>query len=85
MAFAMALLISHDLRVVEYVSGRVAVIPINPPSGCHFRTRCPFVMDRCSVDVPELLPTGGGRPVACHLYAPNGEESMMEGTLRSAL
>ena len=48
--------------------------PINPPSGCHFRTRCPFVMDRCAVDVPELLDDGQGRLVACHLYPAGGGE-----------
>ena len=43
--------------------------PINPPSGCHFRTRCLFAMDRCTEEVPELMETGGGRMVACHLFS----------------
>ena len=47
--------------------------PINPPSGCHFRTRCPFVMDRCAEEVPELMESGG-RMVACHLFS-GGEQS----------
>ncbi len=38
--------------------------PIDPPSGCHFRTRCPYVMDRCAVEVPPLLTTNDGRLVA---------------------
>ena len=42
--------------------------PIDPPSGCHFRTRCPFVMDRCTTEVPQLLEANGSRMVACHLY-----------------
>jgi oligopeptide/dipeptide ABC transporter ATP-binding protein len=32
--------------------------PINPPSGCHFHTRCPFVFDRCRSEEPELRSTG---------------------------
>ena len=42
--------------------------PLNPPSGCTFHTRCPFVMDRCQVEVPEYRETALGHPVACHLY-----------------
>ncbi|MDP6979306.1 MAG: ABC transporter ATP-binding protein [Myxococcota bacterium] len=34
--------------------------PANPPSGCRFHTRCPAVFDRCSKEVPELVPCGGG-------------------------
>ncbi len=41
--------------------------PINPPSGCRFHTRCPFVFDRCKVDEPQLRDVGFGRMSACHL------------------
>jgi peptide/nickel transport system ATP-binding protein len=41
--------------------------PINPPSGCRFHTRCPFVFDRCRSEEPELRVTGGSEWVACHL------------------
>ncbi|PKM50929.1 MAG: peptide ABC transporter ATP-binding protein [Firmicutes bacterium HGW-Firmicutes-7] len=41
--------------------------PINPPSGCKFRTRCRYVMDICSNQVPELKDIGSEHFVACHL------------------
>jgi peptide/nickel transport system ATP-binding protein len=43
--------------------------PINPPSGCRFHTRCPFVFDRCRTEEPELRSTGSGQWAACHLEA----------------
>jgi peptide/nickel transport system ATP-binding protein len=43
--------------------------PINPPSGCRFRTRCPHAMDICASATPPLLPVGDtGRQVACYLF-----------------
>ncbi len=41
--------------------------PTDPPSGCHFHPRCPFVMDKCKVIVPQLL-SHNGHLVSCHLY-----------------
>jgi peptide/nickel transport system ATP-binding protein len=41
--------------------------PINPPSGCRFHTRCPFVFDRCRVEEPLLRRVGEGHVSACHL------------------
>ncbi|MHB8191240.1 MAG: ABC transporter ATP-binding protein [Ferrimicrobium sp.] len=41
---------------------------INPPSGCRFRTRCPFVSDRCAEEVPLLRTIGSGHEVACHHF-----------------
>ncbi|MCB8819628.1 peptide ABC transporter ATP-binding protein [Microvirga rosea] len=43
--------------------------PLNPPKGCVFSTRCPYVTDRCKVERPALRPLDG-RLVACH-YAEN--------------
>lgn len=42
--------------------------PANPPSGCHFSTRCPFVQDRCRVDVPVLTEVAPGRLASCHFW-----------------
>ncbi len=42
--------------------------PANPPSGCHFHPRCPFVMPQCKTADPPLQDRGNGHFVACHLY-----------------
>ncbi len=42
--------------------------PINPPAGCRFHPRCPFAMDRCSLEEPLQKDVGGGHLVSCHLY-----------------
>jgi peptide/nickel transport system ATP-binding protein len=41
--------------------------PINPPSGCRFHTRCPYVFDRCKSEEPVLRPISDGHMAACHL------------------
>jgi oligopeptide/dipeptide ABC transporter ATP-binding protein len=41
--------------------------PINPPSGCHFHTRCPYAVERCRVESPALREVMPGQMVACHL------------------
>jgi oligopeptide/dipeptide ABC transporter ATP-binding protein len=42
--------------------------PLNPPSGCHFHPRCPWVMPRCSRQEPALREVSPGHAVACHLF-----------------
>jgi oligopeptide/dipeptide ABC transporter ATP-binding protein len=60
---------SHPVEPREEIvlSGEVPS-PLNPPRGCHFHPRCPFVMPRCSEEEPKLLELAPGHSVACHLY-----------------
>jgi oligopeptide/dipeptide ABC transporter ATP-binding protein len=112
------LFVSHDLRVVEHLADRVAIMylgriveegsravvygaarhpytrallsavpvpdptrksarqelpgeppsPVSPPPGCAFHPRCPYAVERCRVEVPELLRGRDGRAVACHVF-----------------
>jgi oligopeptide transport system ATP-binding protein len=39
--------------------------PLNPPAGCAFHPRCPYVQEKCKVGVPPLVPCGPNREAAC--------------------
>ncbi|WP_332238582.1 ABC transporter ATP-binding protein [Sporolactobacillus sp. KGMB 08714] len=44
--------------------------PIDPPSGCVFRTRCPFAMEICAKETPLFREIERGHFAACHLHRP---------------
>ena len=68
-ALMSAALPSHpDIKQEEIILRGEVPSPLNPPEGCRFHTRCPFAMDRCAVEVPELKEQSPGRLVSCHLY-----------------
>ncbi|MCH8885936.1 MAG: dipeptide ABC transporter ATP-binding protein [SAR324 cluster bacterium] len=46
--------------------------PINPPSGCHFHTRCLYVQEQCKVETPQLRELSPGHQVACHFPLGSG-------------
>ena len=59
----------HRITDKQVLAGDVPS-PIDPPPGCAFHTRCPYVFGRCQTEIPRLRAIGWGRSAACHLQEP---------------
>jgi oligopeptide/dipeptide ABC transporter ATP-binding protein len=66
--FSAALPAHPDVTREEMILSGEVPSPIDPPSGCRFHPRCPFVMPRCKEVEPEERPIAGDHLVACHLF-----------------
>ncbi|MGX4806048.1 ABC transporter ATP-binding protein [Bradyrhizobium guangdongense] len=55
----------HAKRAKVVLQGEIPSA-LNPPAGCRFHTRCPFVIDRCRTEPPALAADGAGHATACH-------------------
>lgn len=60
----------NSVEELETIEGNVPSA-INPPEGCRFHTRCPFVTDRCKTEEPETVEIDKDHMVSCWLYGEN--------------
>lgn len=66
-------LLMKELPTITKDEGRLNTIPGNvpnlkrPPAGCRFAERCPFSMEKCKIERPEMREVEKGHGVACHL------------------
>lgn len=58
--------------------------PVDPPSGCRFRTRCRYAVERCALEVPEWRELQPDHWVACHLATSDGPPSVVTTASQSA-
>jgi oligopeptide/dipeptide ABC transporter ATP-binding protein len=68
-----ALLSGIPIPDVEHKQQRIVLTgdvpnPVDPPAGCRFHTRCPFTLERCREEEPELLALENRHAVACHRH-----------------
>jgi oligopeptide/dipeptide ABC transporter ATP-binding protein len=66
--FSAALPSHPDIEREEIILSGEVPSPIDPPRGCRFHPRCPFVMPRCATEPPPLKEHAPDHWAACHLY-----------------
>lgn len=71
-----------DVESQEIILEGEVPSPIDPPEGCTFHPRCPYVMERCSESFPSDSGLKPGHGVSCHLYPGSGTRSWLQVTAR---
>jgi peptide/nickel transport system ATP-binding protein/oligopeptide transport system ATP-binding protein len=61
----------QHVRQHQVLSGEIPS-PINPPRGCHFHPRCPYVQEVCRQEYPALVKQADGHQAACHFSSEVG-------------
>jgi oligopeptide/dipeptide ABC transporter ATP-binding protein len=56
-----------EFKKARVILGGEVPSPIDPPKGCRFHTRCPYVMERCRIEAPRFREVTPGHYAACHL------------------
>lgn len=69
------------VKIDDQISGEPPS-PVNPPSGCRFRTRCPRAQEKCALEVPTLQNIGTEHMVACH-FPVGGDEPVLPASVAS--
>ncbi len=66
--------IGHDIDRLSQIEGAMPRLDAIP-AGCAFHPRCPYAVDRCRVERPELMPTDGPNIAACWKYDGGGSDA----------